>query len=660
VKRSIAIDCALLCLLTAVLIWPLFRVRYFDDWKSPDGAIVTSARYIQEHFPHPKWQALWYGGARFDYLNPPAAGFGSALLAMLLRVPPAQAYHIFLAVFYCAGIAGVYFLVRVWTSRRGTAQRRGTAWLAAASYAFFSPVFAIFPAYREDSAHAMPLRLNYLIKWGDGPHIAALAITPFALAFLYLALKRRSMPMLSLCAAACAFVVSASLYAGIALAILSAIVACSVALEERNRVLLRYCALLAALTFGLCAWWLTPSFIKLVASNLNLVTSPGNTWSRWLGATIAVAILIVTWKYAAKMPRRAWPIFLGGATLIFGLIVVANKLVGFRIAGEPMRFLPELDLLLVLVLAEGVHFLWTIRRRFAIGAVILAFCLLPEYPLKPWSVFPVEHNLDNRVERRLTDWIAQNLPGSRTFATGSLRFWFGAWRDLAELPGGADQGMPSVLPALAQWQITVGDDVERDVAWLVATGTDAVVTHDAASQEPLQAFRKPHKFDGNLPIVYRRAGDTIYRVPRRFPGLARVVDEARMQSLGPIPWSNTNGEQLRAYAAATEDSPVAVDYRRLSNTEMQLSVHTAPGESILIQETWDPGWHAYEGARTLAIRKDVLNFMRIQTAPGDHDIRLNYEWPLESRIGHTITLLSIAVLVCFGVKRRFRRTKMDD
>jgi uncharacterized membrane protein YfhO len=78
---------------------------------------------------------------------------------------------------------------------------------------------------------------------------------------------------------------------------------------------------------------------------------------------------------------------------------------------------------------------------------------------------------------------------------------------------------------------------------------------------------------------------------------------------------------------------------------MQLRVHTQPGESILVQETWDEGWRAYDAGRPLEIRKDILNFMRIQTSAGDHDIRLIYDWPLESRIGQGLTLLSLAILV---------------
>jgi len=656
-KRQILLDCAVMCLLTAALIAPLFRVQYLADWKTTDGAIVTSARYIADHFPHPKWQALWYGGARFDYLNPPAAGFGTALISKLLRVAPAQGYHIFLGAFYCVGVAGVYFLVRIWSGRRVT------GWLAAAGYAVLSPVYAIFPNYLDDSALGMPLRLNYLLKWSEGPHLFGLAVLPFAIGFLHLALRHRSRPALLACSLASAITVSASLYAGAALLILSAIAAWAIALDQPDWSIWWRCGIIAALTYGLCAWWLTPSFLAINLANLSLVTAPGNSWSRWIGIAILAAFLLVVWRCAGKFLGHAWPVFLSAAGFVSFVVVAGAKWFGFRIAGDPMHFLPELDLMLVLLGAEAIRRIASIRRRFAIGLVVLTFFVLPDYVLHPWSVYPVEHDLNARVERRLPEWIARNLPGSRVFTGGSVRYWYAAWRDLAEITGGSDQGMPSRLPSLAQWQTNVGDDhdydIARAIAWMIATGTDAIVTHEDPSQEPHRHLHQPRKFMGRLAVIYDRDGDIVYRVPRRFPGLARVVSEVRMASLAPIPWSNENRDQLRAYAGATEDSAAEVDYLRVSITEMRLRARTAAGESILVQETWDPGWTAYEGSAKLPVVKDVMNFMRIQTRPGDHDVRLVYVFPIESRIGQAVTLLTLflmsSAICCFAFRRNASR-----
>src|SRR5207249_10897698 len=109
-------------------------------------------------------------------------------------------------------------------------------------------------------------------------------------------------------------------------------------------------------------------------------------------------------------------------------------------------------------------------------------------------------------------------------------------------------GMESLMPALAQWLLVMGDEPRRDVDWMIALGSDAIITHDANSREVFHHMKSPRKFMGILPVIYDREGDIIYEVPRRFPGLARVVDERQMQRAQPIPWSDKHTPELHAYA----------------------------------------------------------------------------------------------------------------
>jgi hypothetical protein len=642
-KRQIFLDCAVLCLLAAALIWPLFQVQYADDWMSIEGSFIADARYIREHFPHPKWHALWYCGTRFDYIYPPLTRFGAAIVSMLFQVVPAQGYHIYIATTYCLGVAAVYFLVRAWT------RRRWTSFLAAAAFALVSPVFAMFPAYRNDSAHWAPLRLNVLVRWGEGPHMSALAILPFALGFLYYALKRRSLVALAACAAASALVVSNNLYGALALAIFFPTAVWAIWLGESGRFIWLRAAAIAALTYGLCAWWLTPSFVSVTARNLMLVAQPGNVWSKAVATGAIVLFLAASWRFARSRPDPEWCVFLGGSLFFFGIEVFGNKWFNFRMGGEPMRFLPELDLVLILVFVEVIR---RLRRTYAIVASAIFFTFSIPYLLNAWKVYPADPAFERRVEYRLTEWVAWNLPGARTFSTGSVSLWYTTWRDIAEVTGGSDQGMQSLMPALMRWHLTMGSNVERDIAWLIATGSDALIAHEANSQEIYHHMKEPRKYMNRLAVIYDRDGDIVYRVPRRFPGLARVVSESRMATLQPIPWSDEDREQIRAYADAAEASATQVDYQRVSITEMRLRARTQPGESILVQESWDSGWRAYESGERLEIRKDILDLMRIETPPGDHDIRLVYDWPVESRAGQILTLLALVLVASlFGYSR---------
>src|SRR5438034_10798055 len=123
-KRQLVFDCALAFVLTALLVLPWFRIAYLDNWMSIEGSFIADARYILDHWPHPRWHALWYCGTRFDYIYPPLTRYGAAIASLIFRVEPAQGYHIYIGLMYCLGVAGVYFLARIGT------RSRGAAWIA--------------------------------------------------------------------------------------------------------------------------------------------------------------------------------------------------------------------------------------------------------------------------------------------------------------------------------------------------------------------------------------------------------------------------------------------------------------------------------------------------------------------------------------------------
>jgi uncharacterized membrane protein YfhO len=78
-----------------------------------------------------------------------------------------------------------------------------------------------------------------------------------------------------------------------------------------------------------------------------------------------------------------------------------------------------------------------------------------------------------------------------------------------------------------------------------------------------------------------------------------------------------------------------------------------PGQSIVVQETYDPSWQATSGGQNLAVRRDVMGFLWIDTPPGDRDIRLEFTTPLENRIGRMVTLATLLVLLTMAILRRF-------
>ena len=129
-------------------------------------------------------------------------------------------------------------------------------------------------------------------------------------------------------------------------------------------------------------------------------------------------------------------------------------------------------------------------------------------------------------------------------------------------------------------------------------------------------------------------------MPRR-PGLARVVDEQRISHLEPIPWYYKDKPELRAYAETLEAIDTPAQYTRPSLNEIQISATTELGQSVLVEENYDPGWKAFVDGKPVRIETDIIGFMRVRPDPGAHQIRFTYGMSTESRIGMWISIMAL-------------------
>src|ERR1019366_10637732 len=226
-----------------------------------------------------------------------------------------------------------------------------------------------------------------------------------------------------------------------------------------------------------------------------------------------------------------------------------------------------------------------------------------------WDVFPLEPDYQKRLEYRVTGWLWKNMPDARAYPTGSVRFWYDAWHDLAQLGGGSEQGLLNSQVVPAQWEATLGPKPMPTILWMQAMGVDAVYVSDQRSLEEFKDFEHPQKLVGLLPVVFDDGqGNILYKVPRRYPVRARVVETARLYAVRP-PRFNDDVETLGAYVDAIEhgpDSPVTL--AREGTDAMRLHARLEPGQSLVVQETYDPAWQASSGGRLLALRKDAVDF----------------------------------------------------
>jgi hypothetical protein len=641
----------------------MYKIVYLDRFGSIESTFISDARMLLGNLPHAHWQPLWYCGTRADYVYPPGLRYGTAILTKLLHTSPPRAYHIYIALFYAIGIVAVYLLVRIGNGSRLF------AWLAAAGTALLSPSFLFLSEFRLDSGFLAPQRLHALINYGEGPHISALSVLPFVFIAVLLWMHRSNPAWLAVSAIAAAAVVTNNFYGATALAILFPILAWSCFVVRPEVKLLAYFAGIAALAYGLTAWWLVPSYLSVTSRNLKLVAEEGNSWSVVVLIVAILAFLFVTFKLPDRL-KSAYGIFVWGGFLFLGLYILGRRYLGFQVAGESSRLVPEFDLFFILAMIEVLRWMWNLHPskgpswlpRAAVVLIIAASCWpVPYYLRHAYMPFPEDHNWRDRIEYRTTKWMQENLPGKRALATGSIRFWYNAWFDLPQLDGGSQQGVLNLNVVTSQPRMMWGYDMDLNRLWLKALAVDVAIIpqkeskelyHDQAP-EILPLWRK------EFPVLRDDGeGNIYYRIDRRVQGIVRIVDSGRMQGLVPIP-AQEERVPLLNYVNAIEADPATggskdrIHMTRPNTDEMHVQASIAPGEAILVQESFDPGWHAYANGQPIPIEKDPVGFMLLRAEPGAQRVVLRFEPTAEIRVGLILSTLSViiaAVLVFFGCR----------
>ncbi|MEO8594025.1 MAG: hypothetical protein ABI759_11950 [Candidatus Solibacter sp.] len=654
--KKILLDFLLVFLFTAILIKPYFKAKYTDKWASIESTFIADARFLADHWPHPQWQPLWYGGTRFDYIYPPMLRYGSALGIRLFGWWPVRAYHFYAALLYSIGIAGVYFLVRIGM------KSRGGAYLAAISTALMSPIFLFMPRFRSDAWLLHPQRLGVLVKYGEGPHMSALALIPLALGFTWLALEKSRPWAIAAAAIFAAGVASNNFYGATALATFYPILVWAFWITRQQKNIVLPALAIPVLAYGLTAFWLVPSYFKVTAENMKYVSEHGTTWSIWVALAVAIVFAVASDKLAKGKSARTWEVFLTGAVVFFSLNVLGNYYFNFRVSGEPLRLLPELDMIYIMTMVYFLAWMWQ-RPQLAwhgVAALIVAssFWTTHSYLMRAWDIVPSWPDHTNRVEYQITEWLAKNLPDARHYPSGSVRFWFDTWRDLTQIGGGSEQGLLNGMVENAQWETNLGPKAPPTIAWMQSMGADTVYVADEKSQEFFKDFMYPRKFDGVLPILYDdHQGNVVFQVPRRWPARIRVVDTAKINA-AEAPRYNDDMKRLNAYVDVIEHGPDApATLQRAGTDAMRAHAKVEPGQSVLVQESYDVAWHATAGGKPVNLRRDPMGMMLLDPPPGEHEIVLTFETPLENLIGRLVTLLTLAAVAALFVVgyRRERR-----
>jgi hypothetical protein len=640
-----AVDFLIVFLFVALLIRPLFRVKYMELWGSIESTFISDARFLRDNWPHPNWQPNWYCGTRTDYIYPPALRYGTAVITKVHpKVLPVRAYHLYIAFFYCFGIGAVYLLARY-----GGGGSRMAGYIAAAATALLGPSAAFVQRLRVDNPWLMPNRLNVLVRYGEGPHITAVAWMGLALLFSFRALQQWRPVSLALASISCAFVVGNNFYGATALAIFFGVLVLAVYITHRDLWVFVRAAAIAALSYGLSAFWLVPSYLEITVANMRFVSTQGNQWSIWVALAVVIAFVLLADHFARGRREAAYIVFLAGSVALFVLNVLGHEYLNFRVYGEPGRLYPELDLVLILLGVELLRRFWQTgpRWRKAVAAVVVVACLGTSYHYLQVArtFFVADPDHTDQVEFQMQDWMAKNMPQARALTAGAVRFWYNAWNDLPQVGGGSEQGLlnPMVMPA--QWEILLGDNLDLTVWWLQLMGADVVLVNEPHSREHYRDFQHPEKFRGKLDVIHDNgAGDIIYRVPRRYPGLARVVERSQFDVLPDIP-GNGDKPSLSAWAEVIERGPEAPTLTKWIGTdELHVRAPVKDGQAVFVQVSYDSNWRAYVDGQRVPIRRNKLGLMTVDAPPGTEDIRLHFPTPFSNQVGRALTLLSFLVV----------------
>ncbi|MEO5923243.1 MAG: hypothetical protein ABIR70_05380 [Bryobacteraceae bacterium] len=634
---------AAIFILNAYVAFNLFAAEYLDRMDSIEAAFIALTRYISEHGLELGWFPLWYGGIPFQNTYPPLHHAISALWVVCFGVSPAHAYHFTAATFYCLGPVAVYCLVR----------RLQGGWktplAASILYSLFYPTVILTAGVRSWAPSVSdPARLRAMIAFGDTPHVAALSLIPLTLWAMDRALDFTTPFRVFLAALLTASVVLTNWLGatGLTMAIISYLLAISL---ERFRVRETMLALgIGALAYALAMPWIPPSTIAAIRDNAQLVGGEFPMTREHAYYWLAVGAMVGLAYLALKRMRAG--LFFAFASLfsLFSLtFVLAWEKFKIALLPQPGRYHYEVDMAVCLLLASAGPFIFKrVRVRNFGVAIALTSLFLGAYQLR--SIRRAARNdargidIRNTVEFQQAAWLQKNMPGQRSFITGSTQFWLNAFNDIPQVGGGFAQGIVNPNIPIVHYGVpwVIGDGT-TSALWLRIFGASSVVVSGPLGRDAYrEAWRDPKKFNGVLREEYRDSDDAIYRVPH--DSLALVILPTDVPTRTPI--NLEDSEPLQALSKRLDDPtrPLAT-FRWLNTNEARIQTKLTGNELLWVQVSYHAGWHATVDGRDQPIRRDPLGFILIEPGcDGACEVRLLYDGGTEMKLSKLISWLSLA------------------
>ena len=644
VYRVDFINCCLLLLLNVLLVRELFGIEYLNHFSSIEGAFISIARYLKDHWGDVSWWPLWNSGMPFEYVYVPLLHTVVAGVAAVAGWTAARAYHFVTGAGYCLGPVALYVLARTLAAGPMAAMTAGLL------YSLFSPSLLFMADVRVDSGALFAgRRLRVMTVFGEGPHVVGMTLACVALAGLYRRLVGLKPETTKAWAAiGLALVIMTNTPATLMLSVALLCLFFSLPEIAFGRLVWRG-GVVAVWGYAIACWAVPPSYLKMVLRNLGSThagfASGGWRWGLLLG------LLMLLYGLGRLLKHLPFYLRFGLLYSMFLLTVSPGADSGrFELLPEAGRFHLELELAICLVVAgvfcQVYDKMSRPKRLVAMGMGIAFLCVLATSFLTRVRFDLVSAQPESRSEFQSAQWLADHSGEwqGRVFAPGSNSFWLNVFSDLPQVTGCCDQGrssdMPGRLASVVNLAMT-GEQHQRAILWLKAFGVGAVIAPGPKSTEEYKDFRNWEKFKGWLPVLHEGAGDLIYQVPNKAPGLVQNLD-ADQQLEAPFD-SLEFYLKLERYVAGSGGVAPKVTWRNSQAAIIETTLK--PGQVLNVKISSVPGWRATVGGKRVPIVRDALDFMTIKPdCNGACEIKLEWSSPVPGWITGLVS--AGAILLC--------------
>ncbi|HTP86419.1 MAG TPA: hypothetical protein VMJ34_05710 [Bryobacteraceae bacterium] len=638
--------CLGLFALNAIVVWRLFGVEYLDQFDSVEGIFCTFGRFLRESWPHIGWFPWFDAGMPIENAYLPLVPWLVAAISFLGRCSPAHAFHFLAAITYALGPVFLFLFAR------RLAGHDAPALIGAAAWSLFSPS-VVFPALLHDMATAWgSRRLVNVVTWGETPHNISVSLIPLALLLIARFLDAPGARRFALATVAVAVVLLSNTF-GIVVLVICAYIFVASRDDFGFKSLLRVTATIVAAWLLICRF-LEPSLLRLIGTSAQSIGGDFRFTLRVRLIAFAFAgTLVVLWLVLRRVsaePIRFPALYAACFSGVLAMIYLLD--IGFL--PQPTRYHLEMDQAVCLLAGFALYSaMRRLPRRILIvcaglGVLALAWLAVKNCELAERRIRPID--VTKSMPWREARWIAEHLPGQRVLVSGENEYWFNLFADNPQLSAGHDPSAPNWMQRVAVYIIYSGQaaTAERDgplsVFWLKAFGVSAITVPGAGSPDPYRPILRPEKFEGLLPLIWRDGYESIYRVPLRSTSLAHVIPTSAIVRRQPRHGLDVG--PMLAYVAALDDPSLPLASVTWSNPERgRISTTVAPGQVILLQVNYDPGWKASIAGRPLRVTRDKLGLIVIEPdRAGRCDIDIAFGGGTERTICLILSLATLAAL----------------